>query len=227
MNGYVDQVVETAHATERLASRSAPVGGRSKRLTDLSVALVALVAIWPLFLMIIVVMKLTDPGPVFFAHERIGFKGRRFRCLKFRSMVQDSEMVLQAVLRRDPEAAREWKEKQKLRRDPRITTLGRLLRVTSLDELPQLLNVLFGDMSIVGPRPIVAAEMSRYGKSFSVYVSARPGLTGLWQVGGRNDTAYEKRVRLDVDYVENWSLGRDAVVMVKTAYVVLTRSGSY
>ena len=132
-----------------------------------------------------------------------------------------------ALLQRDPAAAREWRETQKLRRDPRITAIDRLLRVTSLDELPQLLNVVLGDMSIVGPRPIVSAETSRYGQSMTFYMAARPGLTGPWQVGGRNDTDYAERVRLDVDYVQNWSLSRDVVVMLKTGYVVLARSGSY
>jgi exopolysaccharide production protein ExoY len=227
MNGFAEHAVETLKMEDRFAHRIAPVGGRAKRWVDLTVAMVALVAIWPLFLMIIVVMKFTDPGPVFFAHERIGFKGRRFRCLKFRSMVVDSEAALQALLRRDAKAALEWRETQKLRSDPRITALGRLLRVTSLDELPQLINVVRGDMSIVGPRPIVFAETHRYGSSLGHYVSARPGLTGPWQVGGRNDTSYEQRVQLDVDYVQNWSLQRDVSVMLKTAYVVLVRCGSY
>jgi len=227
MNGFAERLVESTETEDHFALRTVPVGGRAKRFFDVAVALVALVAIWPLFVMIVVVMKLTDPGPVLFAHERIGFNGRRFRCLKFRSMVIDSEAALQSLLRRDADAAREWQETQKLRRDPRITTLGRLLRTTSLDELPQLLNVVLGDMSIVGPRPIVSAEMLRYGKSLSAYTAARPGLTGPWQVGGRNDTSYEQRVRLDVDYVQNWSILRDVFVMVKTAYVVLTRNGSY
>jgi len=227
MNGTAERLAETVHAEERDAQARVPVGGRAKRLVDLTVSLVALVAIWPLFVMIVVIMKLTDPGPVFFAHGRVGFNGRRFRCFKFRSMVVDSDAVLMALLQRDPAAAREWRETQKLRRDPRTTAIGRLLRVTSLDELPQLLNVVLGDMSIVGPRPIVSAETSRYGQSMTFYMAARPGLTGPWQVGGRNDTDYAERVRLDVDYVQNWSLSRDVVVMLKTGYVVLARSGSY
>jgi lipopolysaccharide/colanic/teichoic acid biosynthesis glycosyltransferase len=227
MDGFVERLVEDDQIDKVRTWNSTPIGGGIKRSVDIMIAATALVAIWPLFLMIVIVMKLTDPGPVFFAHERIGFNGRRFRCLKFRSMVLDSEAALQALLRRDPGAAREWKETQKLRRDPRITALGRLLRKTSLDELPQLLNVLAGDMSIVGPRPIVSAEAARYGSSLGVYAAARPGMTGPWQVGGRNDTSYEQRVRLDVEYVENWSLQRDLVVMMKTAYVVLSRSGSY
>jgi lipopolysaccharide/colanic/teichoic acid biosynthesis glycosyltransferase len=227
MSGFVERLAETGRAGEDVVRRAHPVGGKGKRAVDLAVSLAALVALWPLFLMIVLVMKATDPGPVFFAHERIGFNGRRFRCLKFRSMVVESDAALQALLRRDPEAAREWYETQKLRQDPRITTLGRLLRVTSLDELPQLINVLVGDMSIVGPRPIVLAEKARYGHNYSLYTAARPGLTGPWQVSGRSDCSYEQRVMLDVDYVQNWSMVRDALVMVKTAVVVLSRNGSY
>lgn len=226
MNELVERLTERGHADGGLHPR-APVGGRVKRIADVVLSLLALVAVWPLFLMIVAVMKVTDPGPVFFAHERIGFNGRRFKCLKFRSMVTDSEAVLLALLRQDAEAAKEWTDTQKLRNDPRITSLGRLLRVTSLDELPQLINVLVGDMSFVGPRPIVASEAPRYGKYFLLYVAARPGLTGPWQVSGRSDTTYDERVRLDVDYVTNWSFPRDCAVMLRTAVVVLTRSGSY
>jgi lipopolysaccharide/colanic/teichoic acid biosynthesis glycosyltransferase len=227
MNGLVDRLSETGRAHDRVVWSSVPIGGRTKRLLDIAVSLTVLVAIWPLFLLIVLVMKVTDPGPVFFMHERVGFNGRRFRCLKFRSMVVDADAALQALLRRDPDAAREWRETQKLRNDPRTTAIGRLLRVTSLDELPQLINVLIGDMSIVGPRPVVTSEVARYGSHFSDYASARPGLTGPWQVSGRSDTTYHERVRLDVDYVRNWSLARDGLLILRTVVVVMTRNGSY
>jgi lipopolysaccharide/colanic/teichoic acid biosynthesis glycosyltransferase len=227
MSRYFEQLIDTTEIDSRIAGSGLPVGGKLKRSLDIVIALAVLVAIWPLFALIVVVMKVTDPGPVYYAHDRIGFKGRRFRCLKFRSMVVDSDKALEEHLSEDVEAAMEWQASQKLRQDPRVTALGRFLRVTSLDELPQLLNVVRGDMSIVGPRPIVAAESHRYGKALYVYAAARPGLTGLWQVSGRNDTGYHERVRLDVDYVQNWSFHRDMVVIFKTVHTVLLRRGSY
>jgi len=205
----------------------APLGGALKRALDIVVAGTALLVLWPLMLMVMLTIRLTDPGPVIFGHERIGFNGRRFRCKKFRSMVTNADVALQRLLERDPAAAQEWAETQKLRNDPRITRIGRILRETSLDELPQLWNVLKGEMSIVGPRPIVNAEVRRYAQSFDAYVATRPGITGLWQVTGRSDCSYDERVALDVDYVRNWSIWRDIAIIAKTFHAVLARKGSY
>jgi undecaprenyl-phosphate galactose phosphotransferase len=168
----------------------------------------------------------SDGGPVLFAHERLGVGGRRFKCLKFRTMVADSSQVLADVLENDPVAAAEWSATQKLRNDPRITPIGRFLRNTSLDEVPQLFNILMGDMSLVGPRPIVEAEVPRYERDISFYYAARPGVTGLWQVSGRSNTTYDQRVRLDVWYVKNWSLWHDVAILMKTVPAILLRRGA-
>lgn len=202
-------------------------GGSLKRVLDIAIALTGLAILWPLMLMVALAIRFTDPGPAIFGHERIGFNGRRFKCLKFRSMITNSETALRELLARDPNAAAEWAETQKLRNDPRVTRLGKMLRETSLDELPQLWNVLKGEMSIVGPRPIVSAEVRRYGNDFKAYAATKPGITGLWQVTGRSDCSYEERVSLDVDYVRNWSILRDVWIIAKTVVVVFGRKGSY
>ena len=142
-------------------------------------------------------------------------------------MVVNADAALKDLLERDPRAADEWAQSQKLKNDPRVTRLGKVLRETSLDELPQLWNVVRGDMSIVGPRPIVSAEVTRYGSNFPAYAATKPGITGLWQVTGRSDCSYEERVSLDVDYVRNWSILRDIYIIAKTAVVVFARKGSY
>lgn len=165
-------------------------------------------------------------GPAFFRQERIGINGRRFRCLKFRTMVVDAQERLAEHLANDEEAAREWRETHKLRSDPRVTRIGRFLRKSSIDELPQLFNVLRGEMSIVGPRPIVQAEVEKYGEHFAAYASVPPGITGLWQICGRSDTAYAERVRLDVIYVENWSLLGDVMIIFRTIPAVLRARGA-
>lgn len=168
-----------------------------------------------------------DGGPAVFKHERIGEGGRKFGCLKFRTMIVDPNgEVLRSILENDPEAKAEWEANQKLKNDPRITKLGLFLRRTSLDELPQLINILLGHMSLVGPRPIVESEISKYGEHIDHYLAARPGMTGLWQVSGRSDTSYEERVKLDVKYVKEWSLKRDIIILFKTAHVVFIRKGA-
>jgi len=202
-------------------------GGLLKRALDIVIASAGLVVLWPLMLMVALAIKYTDPGPAIFGHERIGLNGRRFKCLKFRSMITNSEAALREHLARDPAAAAEWAASQKLKNDPRITRLGRILRETSLDELPQLWNVIKGDMSIVGPRPIVSAEVRRYGNDFQSYAATKPGITGLWQVMGRSDCSYDERVSLDVDYVRNWSIVRDVWIIARTFVVVFARKGSY
>lgn len=169
----------------------------------------------------------TERGPILYGHDRIGYKGRRFKCLKFRSMVPNGDVVLAEHLANNPAARAEWDATQKLRDDPRITPLGRFLRTTSLDELPQLWNVIRGDMSLVGPRPIVHSEMVRYGNRIEAYTCARPGITGLWQVSGRSDVDYGRRVQLDSHYVSTWSLPGDVVILLRTVKVVFSQSGSY
>jgi exopolysaccharide production protein ExoY len=196
------------------------------RLNQL-LALMLLMLFSPLIALIAFFIWKQDGAPVLYAHYRVGKDGRLFRCMKFRSMLRNSEQVLAALLRDDPVARAEWDRDHKLTTDPRITPIGRFLRKSSLDELPQLLNVLRGEMSLVGPRPITVAELTRYGRVRWHYLSVRPGLTGLWQVSGRNNTTYEERVALDRRYVEQRSLWLDARILVKTVRVVLLREGAY
>ena len=196
-----------------------------KSVFDQVAALILLVLISPLLLIIAVLVSL-DGGAFIFGHRRVGRYGREFSCLKFRTMQVDGDRVLARTLADDPAAAAEWAANHKLRNDPRITRVGRFLRVTSLDELPQLLNVLRGEMSLVGPRPIVRAEIARYGRDISYYMRVKPGLTGLWQVNGRSDTSYRQRIDYDVDYVKNWSFWRDFFILLKTVEVILMRKGS-
>lgn len=193
---------------------------------DLLVALALLVLMSP-FLLIIAAAVAVEGRPVLFFHQRVGRDGRRFRCIKFRTMVSDAEQRLQAVLDRDEEAMAEWRRYRKLRDDPRVTRLGAWLRRTSLDELPQLINVLKGDMSLVGPRPITKGEAGAYGKDFAFYAMCRPGITGLWQVSGRNEAEIARRVELDRWYAVNWSLWLDMVLLLKTIPVLFNRRGAY
>ena len=203
-----------------------PLQRTAKIAFDLSVAALALIVLAPLLLLIALLVKL-DGGPALFVHTRIGAGGREFRCLKFRSMSVHGESMLQRLLIRDPAAAAEWAATHKLRNDPRVTWIGRLLRKTSLDELPQLLNVLRLEMSLVGPRPIVRHEVPRYAEDIAYYYEARPGITGLWQVSGRSDLSYERRVRLDCWYVKNWTVWHDIAILTKTVPVILNRKGAY
>ena len=196
-----------------------------KAMLDLGGAAVLLVALSPLLAAIAVAVKL-DGGPAFYAHTRIGAGRRRFGCLKFRSMRTDSEALMRELLLTNPAMAAEWAATQKLRHDPRVTPLGRVLRATSLDELPQLFNVLRGEMSLVGPRPIVDAEVAHYGQEIAYYYHARPGLTGLWQVSGRSDVGYGRRVQLDVLYVKNWTLWTDLAILCRTIPAVLKQRGA-
>jgi lipopolysaccharide/colanic/teichoic acid biosynthesis glycosyltransferase len=190
-------------------------------------ASILIVALLPLMLFVALAIYSFERGPVLYGHDRIGYRGRRFRCLKFRSMVPNSAEVLERHLAENAAARAEWDASQKLRNDPRITTLGRFLRVTSLDELPQLINVVRGDMSLVGPRPIVQAEVGRYGSKIEAYTSTRPGITGLWQVSGRSDVDYDQRVQMDTTYVSTWSLPGDILILFRTVKVVFSQSGSY
>jgi exopolysaccharide production protein ExoY len=167
-----------------------------------------------------------DGGPALFAHWRVGQRGRLFRCMKFRSMVSNADQVLGELLERDPGARAEWERDQKLRDDPRVLRIGRFLRKSSLDELPQLLNVLRGEMHLVGPRPVVVQELGRYGDSKRHYLSVKPGMTGLWQVSGRNNLSYAQRVALDRQYVETRSPLQDFSILLRTVKVLVTRDGA-
>lgn len=200
---------------------------RLKRYLDVAIAGTTLVAFSVLFAFIALAIRAHDGGPALIRHRRIGKDGASFPCLKFRTMVVDADAVLVRHLAENPDALVEWKANRKLKNDPRVTALGRVLRSTSLDELPQVINVLRGEMSIVGPRPIVAEETVRYGSAFADYKSVRPGLTGLWQCSGRNDISYEQRVLLDSRYVREWSLKWDIAIILMTIPAVIRSRGVY
>lgn len=202
-----------------------PFHRSAKVALDLFVASLILIVISPILAIIYALVRM-DGGPAIFGHTRIGRNGRPFRCLKFRTMVMNADAVLADLLAHNPEAATEWAATYKLTSDPRITRIGRILRKTSLDELPQILNVLKLDMSLVGPRPIITAEQTHYGKDIAYYTATRPGITGLWQISGRSDTSYVQRVQLDNWYVRNWSLWRDIIILIKTIPAVLTQKGA-
>lgn len=202
-------------------------GSPLKRMFDIVIASVAIIILSPLLILIAMLIRLTSPGPVLYGHERVGYNGRSFRCWKFRSMVTDADRALARHLAASPSARREWDETHKLREDPRITPLGQILREKSIDELPQLFNVLRGEMSLVGPRPVVTEELSRYGRSARHYLRTRPGITGLWQVSGRSETNYAQRVVLDRAYVQNGSLLMDFYILLRTIPVVLKARGSW
>lgn len=197
------------------------------RYLDIAIAGVALLFLLPLLVGLGIATWLGDPGPIFFGHVRIGKNGRSFRCFKFRTMVTDAEQRLIRVLETDPAARAEWERDRKLSNDPRITGIGRFMRKSSLDELPQLWNVICGEMSLVGPRPIVQAEVPRYGRYIADYMTARPGISGLWQISGRNDVSYRRRVALDVAFARSQSLKLYLRILVLTVPAVLFQRGSY
>ncbi len=198
-----------------------------KRMMDLLVALIAMPLLFPVMLTIMALVRFTSPGPIFFSHRRIAKNGAFFSMWKFRTMCVDSAEVLEHYLAMHPEARAEWNQTHKLKQDPRITSVGTFLRRYSLDELPQIWNVVTGRMSIVGPRPIVAAEVEKYGEHFDHYCRVKPGVTGLWQVSGRSKVSYPNRVKLDCEYVEQWSLFRDFKILLATARSVVNQDGAY
>jgi exopolysaccharide biosynthesis polyprenyl glycosylphosphotransferase len=202
------------------------VGARVKRLMDILLAGLGVVILSPLLLVLALLVKLTSRGPVLFGHRRLGEGGRSIRVYKFRSMAVDAEARLQGLLAADPLLRAEYEATYKLRNDPRVTPLGRWLRRTSLDELPQLFNVLHGDLSLVGPRPIVADEIAKYGPAAAAILRVPPGVTGLWQVSGRSDLDYAERVRLDMDYITHWSVWLDVRILAATVPAVLRRRGA-
>jgi exopolysaccharide production protein ExoY len=198
-----------------------------RRCADVAIAVIALVILAPLLITTALLVWRQDGGPAFFGHRRLGEGGKTFRCWKFRSMVVNSQERLAEYLAANPAAASEWALNHKLKNDPRITGLGRFLRKSSVDELPQLFNVLVGEMSIVGPRPIVEAELEKYGHYIADYYSVRPGITGLWQVCGRNDVSYRRRVAIDVTYVRERTLLLDCKILLMTIPAILTSKGTY
>jgi len=197
------------------------------RASDIMLSLIALVVFCPLLIFVAIAVKLTSEGPAVFRHRRVGRNGENFYCFKFRTMVCDADKRLATLLRENPTARAEWERDHKLRNDPRITPIGVFLRKTSLDELPQIFNVLFGTMSWVGPRPIVAGEIIRYGRHFDAYCKVRPGITGLWQISGRNDTSYRRRVAMDVHFVRTRTLWLYGAIIYRTIPAVLRQHGSY
>ena len=190
-------------------------------MMDVAVASIALILAAPVMLAVALLILATDGAPVIFFHTRVGFNGKPFACYKFRTMVANSQQVLADYLASNPKAAKEWEENWKFKNDPRITFLGHILRKSSLDELPQLINVLRGEMSCVGPRPVVPDELQRYGACAMDYLQTRPGLTGLWQVAGRDTMDYPSRVSLDSRYVRNWSIWADVVILFRTIFAVM------
>ncbi|MBQ7674514.1 MAG: undecaprenyl-phosphate galactose phosphotransferase WbaP, partial [Alphaproteobacteria bacterium] len=198
-----------------------------KFVFDWCLTLVGTICIAPIFAVISIWIYLDSPGPVIFKHRRVGKNGKEFDCYKFRSMCVDANQKLKDLLEKNPKARKEWEKDFKLKEDPRITKSGAFLRKTSLDELPQILNVLKGEMSLVGPRPIIQAEVPRYGKYISDYYMVRPGITGLWQTSGRNDIDYNERVQMDTWYVRNWNIWFDIVLLWRTFKAVLAGKGAY
>lgn len=192
----------------------------AKRAMDILISGLALAFLSPLFIMIALMVRVTMGSGVLFSQARVGRHGRSFGCLKFRTMICDAEAALVEHLKQNPQAKAEWEASRKLQNDPRVTPLGRFLRKSSLDELPQLINVLIGDMSCVGPRPVVPSELTKYGDHAVEYLSVRPGVTGLWQVSGRSRLSYADRVALDADYVRHWSLSGDILILLKTVPAV-------
>ena len=198
-----------------------------KRVLDVVLVLLCMPVILLVIATVAAMVALSSPGPIFYSHRRIRKNGAFFSMWKFRTMCVNSAEVLEEYLSDDPKARMEWNKTHKLRRDPRITPLGRFLRRYSLDELPQLWNVLTGQMSLVGPRPIVAAEVEKYGDCFNCYCKVKPGLTGLWQVSGRSSLTYDQRVKLDCEYVQHWSLMKDTIILLKTFSSVINQDGAF
>ena len=222
-----EAVAEAVLPTAPFVARGLRLGWAAKRGLDITVAATALFLLLPLLILIAALVYAGDRKAPIFRHMRVGRDGRRFGCLKFRSMVTNGDAVLAAHLAANPLARAEWAATHKLSDDPRVTAVGYVLRKTSLDELPQLWNVLRGEMSLVGPRPIVPAEVARYGRAFPTCFAVPPGVTGLWQVSGRSDAGNVGMERWDPYYVRNWSLWLDVVILVRTVQVVFKGSGAY
>ena len=198
-----------------------------KRLIDLLLLLISAPVTIPLTLVVAILVKCTSKGPVFYGHKRIGKNGREFKCWKFRSMVIDADKQLEKILAENPEMRAEWEKDRKFTNDPRVTPIGKFLRKTSLDEFPQFFNILVGQMSFIGPRPVTKPELEKYGDMADFILSVQPGLSGMWQISGRSDTGYEERITLDSYYIQNWSIWLDLWIIIKTVYVVIKGKGAY
>ena len=198
-----------------------------KRLIDLFLVIVGGLIISPFLLLITLVVKISSPGPVLYGHKRLGLNGKQFKAYKFRSMVIDAEAKLKSVLESDPKLMEEWNATHKLKDDPRVTKIGKILRRTSFDEFPQLINILKGEMSLIGPRPVTEPELEKYGENARRVLAVKPGLTGLWQVSGRSDTDYAKRVSYDLYYIQSWSVWLDLWILYRTPAVILKGNGAY
>lgn len=214
-------------AAPAAARRRGWYGMFGKRLFDISFSLLVLTLFAPVYLCIALGIALTSPGPVFFIQNRVGRDGRLFRCIKFRTMVVNADLMLEELLSSNPACRAEFESNFKLKTDPRITFIGRWLRVTSLDEFPQFWNVLVGDMSVVGPRPLVQPELPKYGAAVTHVLRVRPGITGMWQVSGRNDIPYALRVKIDTNYARNHTFAMDLGIILRTIGVVLFPRGAY
>ncbi|MDY5684037.1 MAG: undecaprenyl-phosphate galactose phosphotransferase WbaP [Treponema sp.] len=199
----------------------------AKRLIDILIIVCASPFVLPVTLIIAILVKLTSKGPVFYGHKRVGKNGKEIKCWKFRSMVTNADQMLEKILAEHPDMRKEWERDRKFTNDPRVTKLGKILRKTSLDELPQLWNILCGEMSFVGPRPVTESELDRYGKYSQFILSVQPGLSGMWQISGRSDTGYEERITLDTYYIQNWSVWIDIWIIIKTFWVVIKGKGAY
>ena len=198
-----------------------------KRFIDIFIILLFTPILLPVFLILSLIVACTSRGPVFYGHKRVGKNGKEFKCWKFRSMVINSQEMLEEILKNDPIRAAEWEAERKFKDDPRVTKIGKFLRKTSLDELPQLINVLTGEMSLVGPRPVTEPELEKYGSSKDYVLSVLPGISGLWQVNGRSETSYEERIYFDTYYIQNWSVWFDIWILIKTVFVVIKGKGAY
>ena len=199
-----------------------------KRIFDIGFSIFAIAITLPITIPIAIIIKLTDGGSIIYGHERVGKGGKKFKVLKFRSMYMDADKKLKEILENDPKAKEEWEKTFKLKNDPRITPIGKFLRKTSLDELPQFINVLKGEMSVVGPRPVVEEELIKYYKDKAeLYKSVKPGVTGYWQVEGRSDTDYDERIKMDEYYIKNQSFWLDLKIILKTIKVMITGKGAY
>lgn len=228
-NGVVNwQAANYQNAAPRKAfgSNALPVGGILKRVFDVVTSVYFIIALSPLLLGLCIALRLTSKGPLFYGHERIGYDGRRFHCLKFRSMVENGDAILAAYLRDNPDQREIWETQHKLDNDPRVTPIGAVLRKLSLDELPQIINVLRGEMSLVGPRPVTLEELDKYSSSKSHYLMTRPGITGLWQISGRSDTTFHQRICMDRLYVTKWSILQDLKIIFMTVPAVLLAKGA-
>jgi exopolysaccharide production protein ExoY len=223
----MNSLADVRDGVRLVAGSASPLGTTWKRAIDIVLSLSGIVLLAPLLMVCFLATRLSSRGPALFCHRRVGFDGKHFNCLKFRTMVADAPERLRQLLESDSLAAAEWAANRKLRHDPRVTRIGDILRRSSLDELPQLFNVLKGDMSIVGPRPVTDEELVRYSNSVGAYLSCRPGITGLWQVTGRSKTTYHRRVACDTFYVRNWTLVLDIKILIVTIPAVLMSDSAY